>query len=107
MNKLTRDDLIPFLAAAQAKVTVDYLAWAGNSDYAYCHPHILSLDVGVRYARIVVANNASRSCFGFVDLTNGDVLKSASWKTPAKNFARGNINDADKGCGRIKWTGVY
>lgn len=107
MNKLTRADLEGFLVAAQNRATADYLGWSGDSDYAVNHPHTLSLEVGVRFARIVVEQGTHRSCFGFVDLTNGDVLKSASWKTPAKNFARGNINDADKGIGRIKWTGVY
>lgn len=36
----------------------------------------------------------------FVDMTTGDVLKPASWKTPAKH-ARGNIFDAQNGLGSM------
>ena len=51
---------------------------------------------GHRYARITVDDvrdgkpAGQRSCFCFVDSTNGDVLKSESWKAPAKG-ARGNV----------------
>ncbi len=36
----------------------------------------------------------------FVDLETGDVLKAASWKTPAKH-ARGNIFDEANGLGAM------
>lgn len=55
---------------------------------------------GKRYARIITAGRGSRSVYCFVDLENGDVLKSASWKTPAKG-ARGNIFADDEGMGRM------
>jgi hypothetical protein len=48
-----------------------------------------------------------RSAFGFIDKTNGNVLKPADWKGPAKNFCHGNIRDENKGCGRVRWTGVF
>lgn len=41
---------------------------------------------GRRYVRVWKGS----SCYFFVDKTNGDVLKPASWKAPAKH-ARGNI----------------
>lgn len=107
----TAETLRPFLEAAQAKVTAEYVEFCRD-----CTPeHIeqfrprLSLEIGKRYARIVKseANGSSRSAFGFVDLTTGDVLKADGWKGPAKNFARGNVADALHGCGRIRWTGVH
>jgi hypothetical protein len=41
-----------------------------------------------------------QSVFCFIDMTNGNVLKSAGWKTPAKG-ARGNIFDEHNGLARI------
>jgi hypothetical protein len=34
----------------------------------------------------------------------GDLLKAASWKTPARNAARGNVVDGDFSF--VKWTGL-
>lgn len=63
---------------------------------------------GRRYKKIVVKyetmgvdgeyQKASYSVHCFVDTTNGDVLKAAGWKKPAKH-ARGNLNDDTKGLG--------
>jgi len=38
-------------------------------------------------------------------LENGDVLKSASWRAPAKH-ARGNIFDVWGGVKWVSWTGL-
>ena len=52
---------------------------------------------GQRYCRIVKRRTPTEaSCHSFIDMTNGDVLKSASWKAPAKH-ARGSVHDADGG----------
>jgi len=55
-------------------------------------PDKLELMEGRRYFRVVRVgvNNLHRSAYCFVDRTNGDVLKPAGWKGPAKH-ARGNI----------------
>lgn len=97
-------ELQTFIEAAQAEVTADYRMF--SPDYMQGVPK-LSLQLGKRYARIVSESGGQRSAFGFVDMLSGDVLKSAGWKGPTNNFTRGNIADADKGCGRIRWTGVY
>ena len=57
---------------------------------------------GRRYKRIVRSdvNGSSRSVHCFVDTTNGDVLKAAGWKSPAKH-ARGNIFDDHNGLSRM------
>lgn len=51
------------------------------------------------------------SVWGFVVNTNsdklfqyGDILKAASWKTPARNKARGNVLNGDFSW--VRWTGT-
>jgi hypothetical protein len=50
----------------------------------------LSIDPkGKKYIRII-CDTGQKSAFCFIQKDNGDVLKTASWSTPAKH-ARGNI----------------
>ena len=61
----------------------------------------LSIDPkGRKYVRIVVTNDGSggRSVFCFINRENGDVLKAAGWKAPAKH-ARGTIYGEPEGYG--------
>ena len=71
-----------FVQGAQAIVDAHMSAY---------HPTLsrrtLSVEPGRRYAR-VVKNDGGVYCF--VDITNGDILKAANWKQPAKH-ARGSI----------------
>ena len=39
---------------------------------------------GRKYHKIIMVANGSRSCHAFVDKKTGSLLKSASWKSPAK-----------------------
>lgn len=50
----------------------------------------ISFTTGRRYWKILRDNSA----YCFVDRTNGDILKAATWKTPAKH-ARGNVLNED------------
>ncbi len=68
----------------------------------------ISLMAGKRYVRVVesmvvgtVLTQKSVHCF--IDTTNGDVLKAAGWKAPAKH-ARGNIFNEDVGMNGV---GIY
>jgi hypothetical protein len=77
----------------------------------------LSMAVGKKYIKIVSESGGAE---GFIVNTSddktfrlGDMLKSASWSTPARNFARGNVLDdmpkngsQQKGLPPIKWTGI-
>ena len=49
-----------------------------------------------RYVKLTTNNGTQTSVYCFVDSRNGDVLKAATWKTPAKH-ARSNIYDEDGG----------
>jgi hypothetical protein len=66
-------------------------------------------EIGRKYVHIIMEDN-QRSSHSWVMINDdkkfkrGDILKSASWKAPARNFARGNVL-----CGgykHIKWPGV-
>ncbi len=65
-------------------------------------PDSIHSKLGKRYVRIIrrraEGNGDSVHCF--VDMTNGDVLKAAGWKAPAKH-ARGNIFDEHNGLGSM------
>jgi hypothetical protein len=63
------------------------------------HERYTTFDVkwGRKYAKVVTGNTRSSggSVFCFVDRTNGDILKAASYKAPAKH-ARGNVLRDDR-----------
>jgi len=60
---------------------------------------------GRKYAKIVEDGHRA---YCFVDLTNGNILKPASWKAPITINPRGNIFDTDFGCkGLTKYGCVY
>lgn len=54
----------------------------------------LEPEEGLRYIRIWSNDGNGRNAYAFIDKTNGDILKPATWKAPAKH-ARGNIYAAD------------
>lgn len=85
--------LASFVAGCQRIVT--------ENDRKYDNPDLfktkIEVEPGRRYVRIVRSDKGlSRSAHCFVDTKNGDVLKAAGWKAPAKH-ARGNIFNADNG----------
>lgn len=67
---------------------------AKGSPYPTAEPFTLDTEVGQRYIRLVTGTTErhSRAVHAFVDIANGDLLKSAGWKAPAKG-ARGNLLD--------------
>lgn len=75
-------------------------------EYTRANPYTLECDYGTKYIRLVAVQHGHRSAWGFIDKTNGNVLKAACWKAPAKNFARGNIADAMNGVARAHWSGI-
>ena len=67
--------------------------------FKFSDPPKVTADIGRRYARVVKVDqlNGSRSVHTFVDLDNGNILKSGGWSAPAPNGVRGNIFDTDVG----------
>lgn len=69
--------------------------------------YVITLEAGPKYVRVVRQEKqlgsgdiTSRSVYCFIQKDNGDILKAAGWKAPAKT-ARGNIFNTEQlqGCG--------
>lgn len=86
---VTDEDLVRWLGLVQPMVTT-YETKNFPSMVAVGHGTVLSFERGQKYARIVATSGPSRSAWAFIDLATGDILKSESWKRPAKGV-RGNI----------------
>jgi len=79
------------------------LLMSGISDYNF-YP-----ETGKKYHKIIMDANGSRSVHAFVDKKTGSVLKSASWKAPAKG-ERYNlliIKDREWLLEHADWAGGY
>lgn len=98
----------------------EYIEKGENVDYHRQQIDELCMGIGVddyiytkgkKYAKIIhlAGPNKQRSAHAFVDLTNGDVYKSATWSAPAKGV-RYNLMD-EKSCEkmykRADWAGSY
>lgn len=114
-NKTAPPDIAEAFELYNSVVKRNYLNWnyGQNGDPPVLFAP-LTLEVGKTYIRIV-HNRAGRPghgrAFGFINLFNpkfkrGDLLKTASWRAPTLNFARGNIFDPESYVKRTTWTGV-
>ena len=66
----------------------------------------IRVERGSKYLKVITKNSV-HSFICYRDLgkfTKGDILKANSWRSPAKNFARGNI--VRKEYGATQWTGA-
>ena len=96
----------------------DYLK-ANYNARGYSRPDrqlTVEFDVGSKFIKVIVGHtgDTQRSSHSFIVLgeykgakntfKHGDILKSASWRAPAKNFARGNI--LENSYGTISWAGA-
>ena len=83
---------------AQFVATLSALHYGGlRNEYpdTPCNWATIEARPGRRYAKLVaLRNGGSDGCFGFIDLTNGNILKADGWSTPAKG-PRGNIRVGD------------
>lgn len=117
----TKDEIRALFPALADAFKADYATFRGDHGIAN-NPAIAVYDVtfeeGSKFTRIVMYNGSQRSTIGFVcmvDTNNkgkqfkaGDLLKSAGWKAPALNFARGSILLLDSAIKNknIRWTGL-
>ena len=67
----------------------------------------IEFETGSKYVKVVsISGGGSRSVHCFVEKANGNILRAASWKAPARNFIRGNVFDQASYIDRVRWTGV-
>ena len=83
-------------------------AYFKKAGFTFSDPPHVSADIGRKYARVVKNDqlNGSRSVHTFVNMLNGDILKSGGWKAPQKNGVRGNIFADDLGANRVNEHGA-
>ena len=66
----------------------------------------IEFEEGSKYVKVVSLSWGSRSVHSFVEKANGNIWRAASWKSPARNFVRGNVFDSKTYLNRTTWTGV-
>ena len=83
---------------------------AGEPEYLQQKVTIIN---GSKYAKIAIGyvKSEGRSVYCFIDKSNGDIYKAASWKAPAKGVRGSIMNDNcdigdDKPCNRFG-SGLY
>ena len=86
---------VSWLAGVE-KISVDY----ATANYPNIPKPTFEASFGTRYVRVFRSSNCGHSAHAFVDRTNGDVLKPATFRAPAKH-ARGNIFDPQNGLGSM------
>jgi hypothetical protein len=86
----------------QGKMNAYYKAM----NFTHSSPDDITVDFGKKYARVVHENGVQRSVHTFVNMINGDILKSGGWKAPAPNGVRGNIFANDFGASVVNEYGA-
>jgi O-glycosyl hydrolase len=100
-----------------AHIKADYAGWGERS--AIRETMIKEFDAGISYEihrkfiKVITGQaGGNTSVHSFITLNDdgkfkrGDILMAASWKAPAKNFARGNVLTG-KFERRVSWTGAH
>ena len=117
--------LVEGLDAMLEAMREDYRGWSGRSNSLrpervrdengetvsdrMCREYCASLrySMGKKYVKVTDGSSVKAfvvACDDDKKFVFGDILKPAGWKTPARNFRRGNV--LDRTFDRVRWTGA-
>jgi hypothetical protein len=100
------DDLATALIGLKDVIVADYARFLKEIDGSK-DKFGIEFETGSKYVKVVsISGGGSRSVHCFVEKANGNILRAASWKSPARNFVRGNVFDQASYINRVRWTGV-
>ena len=104
---MVKDDLAVALIGYKDNIVKDYVNWCGDAGITDIGQFGIEFEPGSKYVKVVkISSGGSRSVHSFVEKETGNIWKAASWKAPAKNFARGNVFDSGTYLNRLEWTGI-
>jgi len=104
---MVKNDLAVALIGYKDNIVKDYVNWCGAAGITDIGQFGVEFEPGSKYVKVVkISSGGSRSVHSFVEKETGAIWKAASWKAPAKNFARGNVFDAGTYLNRLQWTGI-
>ena len=108
-NKDTKNSGSYSVSSFRANKLSDDQLWIQSKIKIYLSNKKFYYEVGRKYIHIIMEDNQRSSHSWVVMIPDkkfnfGDILKSASWKAPAKNFARGNVIEGN--FQHIRWCGA-
>ena len=106
MKNALNSDLAEALIAYKDVIIADYEKRLACVDEDGNLRFGIEFEEGSKYVKVVSLSWSSRSVHSFVEKATGDIWRAASWKSPARNFARGNVFKLDSYLNRTSWTGV-
>jgi hypothetical protein len=97
---MMKEEILNRLSSLVARIDEKLAAYYA-AKYDYVEAPELNVHMGRRYAKVVrTGAGRGESVYFFVDLTNGDLLKAATYKAPAKG-ARASLFDDDLGISAV------
>ena len=106
MKNSVKPDLAVALIGYKDAILADYAKFLKDLDYLE-NKFAIEFAEGSKYVKIVaISAGGSRSVHSFVEKSNGNIWKAASWASPARNFTRGNVFDANSYAKNVRWTGI-
>ena len=88
-------------------IYADYCEFSDGENFRARFVEGLEFKMGKKYVKVIHNRSVHSFIVNVHDDPNfkfGDILKAASWASPAKNFARGNIFEGN--FGGIRWMGA-